>query len=158
GPSIARRLPIWRVNCDQSISRDRTVLRWTAPTLDSFFYDVSRGGSLTGIQGLKQDLGLEISPSAVGRSKGFFQEARRVWQGSPGVDVTYRMTSQMAAVFTANTDFAETEVDSRQLNLTRFPLFFPERRTFFLEGTNQYQFGLGLHTAVIPLFSRRGGL
>ncbi|PYU91035.1 MAG: hypothetical protein DMG08_16370 [Acidobacteria bacterium] len=156
--SFTRGLSTWGVNFERSISRDRTVLRWTSPTLDSFFYDLSRAGSLTGIQGLKQGLGLEISPYAVGRSKGFFQEARRVWQGSPGVDVTYRMTSQMAAVFTANTDFAETEVDSRQLNLTRFPLFFPERRTFFLEGTNQYQFGLGLDTAFIPFFSRSVGL
>jgi hypothetical protein len=64
----------------------------------------------------------------------------------------------MAAVFTANTDFAETEVDSRQLNVTRFPLLFPERRGFFLEGANQYEFGLGLDESFIPFFSRRVGL
>ncbi len=57
-----------------------------------------------------------------------------------------------------NTDFAETEVDTRQLNLTRFELFFPERRTFFLEGSNQYQFGLGLDEQFLPFFSRRIGL
>jgi hypothetical protein len=82
----------------------------------------------------------------------------RAWHGAAGADVTYRLTSQLAAVFTANTDFAETEVDSRQLNLTRFPLFFPERRTFFLEGANQYEFGLGLGQLFIPFFSRRMGL
>jgi hypothetical protein len=68
------------------------------------------------------------------------------------------MTPQLAAVFTANTDFAETEVDVRQLNLTRFPLFFPERRSFFLEGSNQFDFGLGLGETFIPFFSRRVGL
>lgn len=156
--SFSRGMSFWGVNFERNIARDRTVLRWTSPTLDSFFYDLSRAGTLSGVQDLKQGLGLEISPYAVGRMKNFFQEQNRVWQGAPGVDITYRITSQTAAVFTANTDFSETEVDSRQLNLTRFPLFFPERRTFFLEGANQYEFGLGLDQQFIPFFSRRIGL
>src|SRR5205814_1992441 len=45
-----------------------------------------------------------------------------------------------------------------QINLTRFPLFFPEKRAFFLEGANQYEFGLGLSDQFIPFFSRRIGL
>jgi len=52
--------------------------------------------------------------------------------GQPGVDVFYRLTPNMTAILTVNTDFAETEVDERQINLTRFPLFFPEKRAFFL--------------------------
>src|SRR5262249_9882437 len=59
---------------------------------------------------------------------------------------------------TVNTDFAETEVDTRRTNLTRFPLFFPEKRTFFLEGDDIFSFGLGLGQDVIPYFSRRIGL
>jgi len=156
--SFTPELQSWGVNFERNIPRDRTVLRWAAPTLDAFFCDLSRAGTLTGVGALKQGLGLEVSPYAVGRMKTAFQEARRVWQFAPGADVTYRVTSQMAAVFTANTDFAETEVDSRQLNTTRFPLFFPERRAFFLEGANQYEFGLGLGTAFVPFFSRRIGL
>lgn len=156
--SFTRELDSWGVNFERNVARDRTVLRWASPTLDAFLYDLSRAGTLTGVNLLKQGLGLEVSPYAVGRMKAFFPEVNRVWQGAPGVDVTYRITSQMAAVFTANTDFAETEVDSRQLNTTRFPLFFPERRTFFLEGANQYEFGLGLGTTFIPFFSRRVGL
>jgi hypothetical protein len=57
-----------------------------------------------------------------------------------------------------NTDFAETQVDTRQTNLTRFPLFFPEKRSFFLEGSDVFQFGLGLGESLIPFFSRRVGL
>jgi hypothetical protein len=68
------------------------------------------------------------------------------------------MTPQLATVLTVNTDFAETEVDTRQVNLTRFPLFFPEKRAFFLEGANQFEFGLGLGRDFIPFFSRRVGL
>jgi Domain of unknown function (DUF5916) len=59
---------------------------------------------------------------------------------------------------TVNTDFAETEVDTRRTNLTRFPLFFPEKRTFFLEGDDIFSFGLGLEDDVLPYFSRRIGL
>ncbi len=156
--SFARSLDRWGINFERKVARDRTALRWVWPTLDSFFYDLSRAGELSGMQGLRQGLGWEISPSLVGRMTNDFTPGGRAWTGAPGADVTYRITPQMAAVFTANTDFAETEVDSRQLNLTRFPLFFPERRTFFLEGANQYEFGLGLSDWFIPFFSRRIGL
>ena len=64
----------------------------------------------------------------------------------------------MLASATVNTDFAETEVDTRRTNLTRFPLFFPEKRTFFIEGDDIFSFGLGLNQDVIPYFSRRIGL
>ena len=74
------------------------------------------------------------------------------------MDFTWKITPQLVTVFTANTDFAETEVDSRQINITRFPLFFPEKRSFFLEGANQYVFGLGLGNSFIPFFSRQIGL
>ena len=57
-----------------------------------------------------------------------------------------------------NTDFAETEVDTRRTNLTRFPLFFPEKRTFFLEGSDIFSFGLGLNQGCPAYFSRRIGL
>src|SRR5262249_40352254 len=53
---------------------------------------------------------------------------------------------------------AETEVDAQQVNLTRFPLFFPEKRAFFLEGSVNFDFGIGLDTDFIPFFSRRIGL
>jgi len=76
--------------------------------------------------------------------------------------MTWKITPQLVTVFTGNTDFAETEVDARQINLTRFPLFFPEKRAFFLEGANQCEFGLGIGSSgsaqFIPFFSRRIGL
>jgi hypothetical protein len=57
---------------------------------------------------------------------------------------------------TVNTDFAEVEVDQRRVNLTRFPLFFPERRDFFLESSNLYEFAP--RSSQYPFFSRRIGL
>ena len=156
--SFTRGLAEWGVNFERNIARDRTVMRWTSPTLDSALYDLSRAGSLAGLEELEQGRGLDVSPFVVGRTKRDFRQDNRVWQGQPGADITWRITPQLAAVFTLNTDFAETEVDSRQLNVTRFPLFFPEKRSFFLEGANQFQFGLGLDEQFIPFFSRKVGL
>lgn len=156
--NFTRGLSTWGLNLERFIARDRTVLRWASPTLDSFLPDLSRAGALDGVESLRQGRGLEFSPFAVGRFTNYFAPGSPVWQGQAGGDMTWRLTPQLAAVFTANTDFAETEVDSRQLNITRFPLFFPERRAFFLEGSNQYEFGLGLGTSFIPFFSRRVGL
>ena len=76
----------------------------------------------------------------------------------PSLEVTQRLGPNLTAALTVNTDFAETEVDTRQTNLTRFPLFFPEKRTFFLQGADIFQFGAGLGEALVPFFTRRIGL
>ena len=76
----------------------------------------------------------------------------------PSLDVTQRLGANLLSSLTVNTDFAETEVDTRRTNLTRFPLFFEEKRTFFLEGSDIFSFGLGLDEDVIPFHSRRIGL
>jgi hypothetical protein len=151
-------LAAWGVNFERIIARDRTTLRWAAPVLDAFFYDLSRAGTLSGIEELKHGIGIDFSPYLIGRTKEFFGASPRAWQGTGGMDFTWHTTSQLATVLTVNTDFAETEVDSRQINITRFPLFFPEKRSFFLEGSNQYVFGLNLGSAFIPFFTRRVGL
>ena len=148
----------WGLNLERYVPRDRTTLRWTSATLDSFLYDLSRAGTLKGTEDLKQGRGIEFSPYTIGRMKDSFGTSSRAWQGTGGFDFTWRVTPELATVLTVNTDFAETEVDSRQINLTRFPLFFPEKRAFFLEGANQYEFGLGLGTNFIPFFTRRIGL
>ncbi len=151
-------LKSWGLNLERSVARERITLRWISPTLDSFLVDLSRAGSLSGLAELKQGRGLEFSPYLIGKMTDAFAPDGRAWHGTGGGDFTWRITPQLAAVVTVNTDFAETEVDTRQVNLTRFPLFFPEKRTFFLEGANQFEFGLGMGEAFIPFFSRRIGL
>ena len=148
----------WGLNLQRFIPRERMNLRWSSTTLDSFLFDLSRAGALDGMNQLEQGKGLELRPYATARTKRFYGVSPRAWQGAAGGDVTWRIAPQMAAVFTANTDFAETEVDARQINLTRFPLFFPEKREFFLEGANEYAFAAGLHQQFIPFFSRNIGL
>jgi len=157
--SFARGLNEWGLNLERFVPRERQWLRWSSPTLDSFLYDLSRAGRLTGIGELQQGKGVEITPYATGKTRrSYGEEGSRAWQGAVGGEVTWKITPQLVTVFTANTDFAETEVDTRQINLTRFPLFFPEKRSFFLEGANQYNFGLNLSEQFIPFFSRNIGL
>jgi hypothetical protein len=156
--SFTRGLNEWGLNLERFIPRERLWMRWSSPTLDSFLYDLSRAGRLSGVGELQQGKGIEITPYATGKTKRFYGASPRAWQGAVGGEITWKITPQLVTVFTANTDFAETEVDTRQINLTRFPLFFPEKRSFFLEGANQYTFGLNLGQQFIPFFSRNVGL
>src|SRR6266704_1436049 len=156
--SFTKGLAEWGLNLERFVPRERLALRWSSPTLDSFLYDLSRTGTLSGMGELQQGLGVEIAPYGIGKSRELYGQSPRSWQAAAGGEVTWKATPQLVTVFTANTDFAETEVDSRQINLTRFPLFFPEKRSFFLEGSNQYDFGLGLSEQFIPFFSRNIGL
>ncbi len=160
--SFTRGLNAWGLNLERSIARDQIVLRWASPILDSFLNDMGRTGILSGIGLLEQGWGLEVSPYGIMRMKAFFNEdlaisneERRVWEGDPGLDVTYRITPQLAAVLTANTDFAETEVDSRQLNITRFPLFSRSGGLFFSRGQTSLSLAWGLIT-ISFLFSAVG--
>src|SRR5262249_25466699 len=103
-------------------------------------------------------VGLTIRP-AVTTGGGIPAPGARVESDfQPSLDLNQRLGANVLVSGTVNTDFAETEVDTRRTNLTRFPLFFPEKRTFFLEGDDIFSFGLGLGQDVIPYFSRRIGL
>jgi hypothetical protein len=148
----------WGLQLDRSIARDQTALRWSSPTLDSAVYDMSRAGVLEIMTPLKQGHGIELAPYLAGTMQNDFEDSDRNWTGTGGGELTWRITPQLAAIGTVNTDFAETEVDSRQINITPWPLYFPEKRAFFLEGANQYAFGLDLDTTFIPFFSRNVGL
>jgi len=150
----------WGFNVERHVPRTRLVTRWTGTTLDASFYDLKRAGKLAGVDGFRQGTGLSVSPYVLGRRTAEFDPQGTSGGGEAGIDVTENFDSGFSAVGTLNTDFAETEVDTRQINLTRFPLFFPEKRTFFLEGSNQFDFGggLGLDVDFIPFFSRRIGL
>jgi len=157
----------WGLELDRSIERDLTELRWASPSLDASLYDMSRAGHLEIMSPLKQGHGIEFAPYVSGTMVRAFANpvdlsappaATRNWLSAEGGEITWRITPQLAGILTVNTDFAETEVDSRQINVTPFPLYFPEKRAFFLEGANQYIFGLGLNTTFIPFYSRNVGL
>ncbi len=147
----------WGFNIERRIQRLLEKDRWTALRRDYRVISLSKAGTIKGLPEFDLGLGLlmKISPT-IGFHKSFGTKAK--FDKDLSGDITKRITPDIAATLTINTDFAETEVDARRTNLTRFPLFFPEKRTFFLEGADIYDFGLGLGFDVIPFFSRRIGL
>ena len=151
-------LDAWGFNVQRRIQRLQETDRWASPERDHAVTQMSQAGLLTGVPRFNLGLGLTVRPSLTGGGARDSVGAAVRDESHASLDVTQRIGANALASLTVNTDFAETEVDARQVNLTRFPLFFPEKRTFFLEGSDIFEFGLGLDEDVIPFFSRRIGL
>ncbi len=150
----------WGFNVQRRIQRFQETDRWASPSRDYNLSQPSRAGLLVGLPRFDLGLGFSVRPSLTG---GFARDSAPASvrnESHASLDVTQRLGANTLASLTLNTDFAETDVDTRQVNLTRFPLFFPEKRTFFLEGADVFDFGLGLSSDrdVLPFFSRRLGL
>ena len=169
GWSVEIRIPIqtlsfkpgeraWDFNVQRRIQRLLETDRWASPLRQYKVTQTSRAGRLADLPAFSLGRGLSVRP-AVTTGGGVPKPGAAVdGDFQPSLDITKRLGSNLVTSLTVNTDFAETEVDTRRTNLTRFPLFFPEKRTFFLEGTDLFAFGLGLNQDVIPFFSRRIGL
>jgi hypothetical protein len=132
--------------------------RWASPKRDYKLTQTSRAGLLTGLPAFDLGIGLSVRPSITGGGGVPAPAASVERRLDASLDATQRVGANTLASLTVNTDFAETEVDQRRTNLTRFPLFFPEKRTFFLEGADIFDFGLGTGQDVMPFHSRRLGL
>ncbi len=153
----------WGIKFIRHIVENIESSYWPEANLNTHKFQVSDSGILEGIENITQGIGLDISPYII---TGL--DNRRNEKGEPrltgGVDLFYQITPNLRSSITINTDFAETEVDDRQINLTRFNLHFPEKRDFFLNGANYFQFGIEGDDAnpvsrrLIPFFSRRLGL
>ncbi len=167
---FAKRGPwIWGINFERVIKRRNEIVLWKSWTRDNGgLLKVSQAGSLTGLAGLDQGLNLQVKPYVLGRgtheadlaAPDPFQEESGA-SGDVGGDLKYGVTANLTLDGTVNTDFAEVEADIRQINLTRFKLFFPEKREFFLENAGIFDFGIpgfGGPTSVLLFFSRRIGL
>ena len=152
-------LKSWGFNVERYIPRKQETIRLAGISADSFFNNAAEAAALEGIEGVKQGLGFTFRP--YGTISAFQDRAAAAdtdWAIDGGFDLYKNFTPNFVGAFSYNTDFAETEVDERQINLTRFPLFFPEKRTFFLEGSEIFNFGAGDEENFIPFFSRRIGL
>jgi hypothetical protein len=150
----------WGFNVQRRIQRLQETDRWASAGRDLRVTQTSRAGILNNLPRLDLGLGLSIRPSLTGGGAHDSAGARIRNRSHASLDVTQRLGGNSLGSLTVNTDFAETEVDTRRVNLSRFPLFFPEKRTFFLEGDDIFDFGLGLTNDldVLPFFSRRIGL
>lgn len=157
--SFGKDLSDWSFNVQRRVQRIQETSRWSSAKRDFEIYQTSRAGLLTNLPEFDLGVGLTIRPSLVGSLRKPSRSAPTDTDGDLSVDISQKLGSNILSSLTINTDFAETEVDVRQVNLTRFPLFFPEKRTFFLEGADIFDFGLGLdEDNLLPFFSRRIGL
>jgi hypothetical protein len=156
--SFKPNLASWGINVERYIARKQETDRLSGTTRNSFFYNPMEAAALEGIGGVKQGLGITFRPyGLVSGSKDYEEGLAAVWKLDGGFDLYKNFTPNFKGALSYNTDFAETEVDDRRINLTRFPLYFPEKRTFFLEGSEIFNFGGGGEN-FSPFFSRRIGL
>ena len=157
----------WGLNLNRRVARNNETMGWVSRNRTQ---SPAISGELTGITNLEQGLGLDIVPSLTATERRSFSPRADVSDTEPSLDVFYKITPQLNASLTLNTDFSATEVDDRQVNLTRFGLFFPEQRDFFLQDADIFEFGrIGqrsmdspfarpLAENALPFFSRRIGL
>jgi hypothetical protein len=148
----------WGFNVQRRIQRLQETDRWASPERNFQVTQSFRAGRLTDVPDFSLGLGLTIRPSLVAGGGVPAPKAKLEGTRDASLDVTQALGANALAALTVNTDFAETEVDTRRTNLTRFPLVFPEKRTFFLQGADIFDFGLGTGDDVRPFFSRRIGL
>jgi hypothetical protein len=155
----------WGFNVLRYIRRRAEQAFWAPILLDGDVKRVSLYGRLTGLHDIRPGLNLNVKPYLLGSASEGADPAtgRKKNDFKYGLDVKWGVTRGLSLDLTAKTDFAETEVDALQVNLTRFPLFFPEKRYFFLENAGIFDFGPSAVTSTdTPLlklfFSRRIGL
>ncbi len=158
----------WGMNLGRSIARNNERIYWSSFNRST---NPATAGQVSGISGIQQGLGLDIVPSVTVAQDEDYVAGTTDDRIDPSLDVFYKFTPNLTGVLTLNTDFSATEVDDRQVNLTRFSLFFPEKRDFFLQDSEIFSFGnisggggggnappgAKLNNA-IPFYSRRIGL
>ena len=146
----------WGFNVERVVRRKEEVLRWASATRQKSLYALEGAGRIAGMRNLKTGLGLDVRPTAVARWRED-ENGSVTTELEPSIDMFYRITPSLTATWTWQTDFANTEVDSRVVNTTRFPTFFPEKRAFFLEDARYFRFG-GIRRSPLPFHSRTIGL
>jgi hypothetical protein len=166
-PMVTLRFPeaeaqSWGFNLMRNIARKNEQAYW-APIPQAYTLTrVSLAGSLNGLAGLNRGLDLRVTPFVTSGASRVLEEGvtDESFERDAGLDLKYGLTAGLNLDLTVNTDFAQVEVDDEQVNLTRFALFFPEKRDFFLENSGQFSVGsaTAFNRIVDLFFSRRIGL
>jgi hypothetical protein len=146
----------WGLNLVRSIRRGNEEAFWSFIPRQFSLMKISRAGTLQGMQPPSVHA-LTVTPYALtGASRNFAVDLETQTRADVGGELKYGVTPSLTLDLTVNTDFAQVEVDEVRTNLTRFPLFFPEKRPFFLE--NAGIFSAGTPQAVDLFFTRRIGI
>ena len=156
----------WGLNLGRSLMRNQEDATWAPLSKAHGFFARYRTdviGSLVGLEGITPPRNLELLPYILPGVNRIEEEKKTDGVFDLGLDLKYGVTSNLTADLTFNTDFAQVEADQEQVNLTRFSLFFPEKRPFFLEGAGLFDFGIPRTSFRRPpplllFYSRRIGL
>jgi len=143
----------WGINFERNIRRKREQVLWQGWSRDALIVQVNRAGTLTGLRDLTRMKIFEFRPHVLGGGEKA-RETRATTVGSIGLDFNYLFNPTVKLDFTIHPDFAQVESDDLIVNLTRFSISIPEKRQFFLEAQNFFDFPLG---KARPFYSRRIG-
>ncbi len=139
---------------ERMIRRRNERVSWPGLSRDYSYFSVSQFNRMNGLDGIERGVNLEVKPYGTGGYSEVPEET--LWDADAGLDLKWGMTSNLTTDLTFNPDFAQVESDALRINLTRFSLFFPEKREFFLERADLFTFGLPREAEVF--FSRRIGI
>jgi len=147
---------VFGIGFKRNIPRKNEEVYWPFVANDSTWYRPAELGHLVGLTDVRPGRNLQIRPYVLGGGSHDFVAATTDPRREAGFDAKWGVTTGLTADFTVNTDFAQEEVDTQQINFTRFSLFFPEKRQLFLENQQMFQFGLSRQIDLV--FTRRIGL
>ena len=132
----------WVMDFSREIRRKNERARWASISAAERQADISRAGTLTGITGTNQGLGLDVQVYGALRYRFDWQEPQRETTSfRASGNAFYRITPQLTGTLTLNPDFSNSPLDLLQINTTRFNLFQPETRDFFLQDVATFEFG-----------------
>jgi hypothetical protein len=156
---------VWGLNFERVIKQKNEFAYWAGWNRNYEFTDISQSGHLAGISDIRQAERIRLRPYIVSGVESFkaLAKPRHTFVREIGIDdLKVSLTSNLTADATLNPDFAQTEADAQQINLTRFSLFFPEKRQFFIEEADSFRMTVGgPHFGPSPLevfYSRKIGL
>jgi hypothetical protein len=144
-PMITLRFPqadeqSWGLNVMRNLGGKNEQGFWAPVPKEFSLSRVSMAGTLEGLGRLNRGMDLRVTPFVTGGASRVLESGieENTFDRDLGLDLKYGVTAGLNLDLTINTDFAQAEVDDEQVNLTRFPLFFPEKRDFFLENSGQF--------------------
>lgn len=145
----------WAINFERNIRFRNEQARWQGWSRDFTFESIANAGTLKGVENIGYSKRFEFKPYGLaGYTKP--NDSQTDYTKKLGADLNVNITPTLKLNLTTNTDFAQVEADRIPVNLTRFSLFYPEKREFFLEGYQNYQFSLGNNNQVF--YTRTIGL
>lgn len=145
----------WGLNIMRNIRRKNEQSFWSPITQAFSIYRVSLAGVLNAVE-IHPPINLKLIPYVLAGPQKDYVTKDKDFRSDFGFDVKYGLTSTLTLDGTINTDFAQVEVDDEQINISRFDLFFPEKRSFFLENAGMFAFGSPREVDLF--FSRRIGI